>query len=225
MSGRAARRALLLACAAVLTNFFSSPAWPQGAVTSYEVRKGDGLFAISRKLQYPGVTVFQMLVGIHAANEDAFPGGNINSLREGQVLRIPGRDQIAAVAPAEAASRYRTLIAKAAAAPPAAVASIKPAPAVVAPPRPPGVRLERAEQVRRYNEGLALERRGDDKGALQAFLEAAESGYGLAQRKLGEIYDKGNSVVQHDYQAALKWYQKAREQGVEIPKPFVRSPR
>ena len=28
-----------------------------------------------------------------------------------------------------------------------------------------------------------------------------------------------------DYQIALQWYQKAREQGVAIPKPFVRSPR
>ena len=76
--------------------------------------------------------------------------------------------------------------------------------------------------VKRYREGLNLEHQGDDKGALAAFLEAGEAGYGLAQRKLGQIYDKGNSAVTHDYQAALKWYQKAREQGVEIDKPLQR---
>jgi len=30
-------------------------------------------------------------------------------------------------------------------------------------------------------------------------------------------------VVQRDYQAALKWYQKAREQGVDIDKPLQRT--
>ena len=69
---------------------------------------------------------------------------------------------------------------------------------------------------------MALERRGDDKGALKAFLEAGESGHGLAQRKLGEIYDTGNAAVERDYETALRWYQKAREQGIEIEKPLPR---
>ena len=69
-----------------------------------------------------------------------------------------------------------------------------------------------------------MERRGDHQAAFAAFLEAGEAGYGLAQRKLGQIYDKGNGVVQRDYQTALKWYQKAREQGVPIPKPLPRRP-
>ena len=83
--------------------------------------------------------------------------------------------------------------------------------------------LRCAEQAaRRYREGLALERRGDHQGALKAFLEAGEAGYGLAQRRLGQIYDTGSPVVKHDYQTSLKWYQKAREQGVEIDKPLPR---
>jgi TPR repeat protein len=40
---------------------------------------------------------------------------------------------------------------------------------------------------------------------------------------LGQIYDKGNGAVQRDYQASLRWYQKAREQGVEIEKPLPRT--
>jgi TPR repeat protein len=80
----------------------------------------------------------------------------------------------------------------------------------------------REEAIRRYREGQALERKGDDQGALKAFLEAGEAGYGPAQRKLGQIYDKGNTAVQRDYQTSLRWYQKAREQGVEIDKPLPR---
>jgi pilus assembly protein FimV len=77
--------------------------------------------------------------------------------------------------------------------------------------------------AKRYREGLALERRGDDQGALASFLEAGEAGNGMAQRKLGQIYDMGNTAVQRDYQSALKWYQKAREQGVEMDKPLQRT--
>jgi hypothetical protein len=67
-----------------------------------------------------------------------------------------------------------------------------------------------------------MERRGDYRGALTAFLEAGEAGHGQAQRKLGQIYDKGNPAVPRDYQTSLKWYQKAREQGVDIDKPLPR---
>jgi TPR repeat protein len=74
--------------------------------------------------------------------------------------------------------------------------------------------------AKRYRDGIALERRGDLKGAFSAYLEAGEAGNGMAQRKLGQIYDKGNEVVPRDYQIALKWYQKAREQGVDIEKPI-----
>ena len=76
----------------------------------------------------------------------------------------------------------------------------------------------------RYQQGIVLERRGDERAAFRAYLEAGEGGYGLAQRKLGELYDNGDGV-QRDYQSSLKWYQRAREQGVPVPAPLVRSPR
>jgi TPR repeat protein len=71
----------------------------------------------------------------------------------------------------------------------------------------------------RHAAGLALERRGDDAGAFIAFVEAAEAGHPPAQRKLGEIYDSGNTAVERDYQAAIHWYEKAREGGEEFPPP------
>jgi TPR repeat protein len=107
-------------------------------------------------------------------------------------------------------------------APSGQVAAVKPAPSPVppatAPARPQGVE----EAAKRFREGLAHERKGDVHSALRAFLEAGEAGNGLAQRRLGQIYDKGNAATKRDYQASLHWYQKAREQGVEIDKPLPR---
>jgi pilus assembly protein FimV len=206
----------LLACAACL----AAPAFAQTA-TTYEVKKGEGLFGISGRLRYAGATRFQVAIAIFRANEDAFPGGNIHALREGQVLKLPSSEQVAAIKPAEASQTWQSLIARPAAPPPPAVAAVKPAPPT---PRPavPGA-LGREQAAQRYRDGLALEAKGDEAGALKAFLDAAEAGHGPAQRKLGQIYDKGNSAVQRDYQASLRWYQKAREQGMEIDKPLPRT--
>lgn len=213
--------AVLLAGTAIASLSWS-PARAQATAT-YEVRKGEGLYSISGKYRYEGVTRFQVVIAIYRANQDIFPDGNINVLKEGQVLRVPGRDEVAAVAPAEAARQWQSLTAKPA--PPAVVvAAIKPAPVLKAPAKPSAAAPPPSEAAaKRYREGLTLERRGDLQGAFAAFLEAGEAGNGLAQRKLGQIYDKGNTVVPRDYQTALKWYQKAREQGVDIDKPIQRT--
>jgi len=181
------------------------------------VKKGEGLYAIGGRIRYEGATRFQIIAAIYRANRDVFPDGNINVLREGQILKLPSREEVAAITPAEASRQYETLIARPAP-PPAPVATVKAAPAAA--PAVPPKGLEQA--MRRYQEGLALERTGDDQGALKAFLEAGEGGYGLAQRKLGQIYDKGNSAVKRDLQASILWYQKARAQGVPIDKPLPR---
>jgi TPR repeat protein len=76
-----------------------------------------------------------------------------------------------------------------------------------------------------YRKARALESKGDERGALAAYLAAGEAGHGLAQKRLGEIYDKGNSAARRDYDTALRWYEKARAQGIEIPKPFIRGTR
>lgn len=99
----------------------------------------------------------------------------------------------------------------------APVSTPPPTPKVVAKP----VQLGRLEASRRFTDGVGLDRRGDQKGALIAYTEAAESGNGLAQKKLGDIYGTGNQVVARDYETSLRWYDLARQQGVEIPKPFT----
>ena len=72
----------------------------------------------------------------------------------------------------------------------------------------------------RYDVGVALERAGHLPAAMQAYREAAESGHGLAQKRLGDIYGTGYGPVERDYVTSLRWYQRARDQGVDIPLPF-----
>jgi len=222
MSARGVLGRVLLGCAVLA----GAPLQAQAqAPSSHEVRKGDTLFGVARKTRHDAVTRNQMILAIWRANRSAFPGGNIHVLEIGTVLIIPPRDTVAGTDSAEADRQVRELLA----APPApapSVAAVKPAaPAAAVPvPGPPAGTHGREAAAGRYRQGLALERKGDHAGALQAFLEAGESGHGLAQRRLGEIYDAGSPAVKHDYQVSLKWYQKAREQGVEIPKPIQRGP-
>jgi pilus assembly protein FimV len=81
------------------------------AGSSYRVAQGDTLAKIARSLRADtGVAtpanVDQTMMAMYRANPDAF-GGNINILRRGAVLRIPGADQIAALNQAEATSEVR----------------------------------------------------------------------------------------------------------------------
>lgn len=226
MNASGARRAALVLAGVAVLSLAPVPAPAQAPAATHEVHSGDTLFSIARRTRYSTATLNQMLLAIYRANPDAFVGGNINRLIVGRVLAIPGREQVLSVSQGDAFREVQALLAVKPPAPPPP--EVKPPP--VKPPaeaaRPgPAAPLGREEAAKRYREGLALERRGDVHGALKAFLEAGESGNGLAQRKLGEIYDKGNAAVPRDYETALKWYQRAREQGVPIPKPFVRSPR
>ena len=86
---------------------------------------------------------------------------------------------------------------------------------------PQSVTLSPAEAARLFREGENLERRRDLRGAFDAYLAAGEAGDGLAQKKLGDLYSAGNRVVERDYESALRWYHKARAQGIEIPAPFT----
>src|SRR5258706_11338003 len=138
MTRRGVPRAALLACAALLTNFYSSLLQAQAPAASgtYEVRKGEGLLAISSKLGYEAATRFQIVAGIYRANQEVFPDGNINVLKEGQVLKLPSREEVAAISAAEASRLWQTLVARRA---PPPIASVKPAPLPeVAPKEPAG---------------------------------------------------------------------------------------
>ncbi|MEO8063788.1 MAG: FimV/HubP family polar landmark protein [Pseudomonadota bacterium] len=78
-----------------------------GGGDSYEVQRGDSLSAIARRLSASsGAGTSQLMVSIYRANSGAFEG-DMNRLRAGSVLRIPGSDEIAAVSPSEASGEVR----------------------------------------------------------------------------------------------------------------------
>jgi TPR repeat protein len=95
----------------------------------------------------------------------------------------------------------------------------KPAPKKIEPAKPEPPWLSPQQATQRYQEATKAEREGFHRRAFVAYLEAAENGHGHAQKKMGDIYSSNGPVVRRDYQTALQWYEKARAQGVPIPKP------
>lgn len=75
----------------------SVAAAPAAAVGSYEVRRGDTLAGVARKNLPQGASFNQMLVALFRANSDAFDGGNMNRLRAGKILNLPGAEAVAGV--------------------------------------------------------------------------------------------------------------------------------
>ena len=71
---------------------------------SYRVGKGDTLTKIARSLHSGSqAAIDQTMIAVYRANPEAF-GGNINILKRGAVLRVPGADDIAALNQTEAMS-------------------------------------------------------------------------------------------------------------------------
>jgi pilus assembly protein FimV len=82
---------------AASSNAAGSNAARSGAGGTYSVKEGDTLTKIARSLRAETpANLDQTMIALYRANPDAF-GGNINILRRGSVLRVPGGDQIAAL--------------------------------------------------------------------------------------------------------------------------------
>jgi len=80
-----------------------------GGGDSYEVRRGDSLSAIARRLSSStGARTDQLMVGLYRNNGTAFEG-DMNRLRAGSVLRVPSGEELAAISPSEASSEVRRL--------------------------------------------------------------------------------------------------------------------
>ena len=207
----------------------ATPVRPVAVPATYEVARGDTLFRIAGKVRHPGATLNQTVLALYRANPDAFLEGNINQLLVGRSLAVPGRETVLAVDPAEATRQMRALVARPLVPvppppPPAKEPPPPPKPQPEPPPKPvarPPMPLSPDQAAVRFDEGLKLEQRGDLRAAMQAYIAAGESGNGPAQKRLGDIYNTGNPAVARDYETALRWYQKARAQGIEIPKPIT----
>ena len=113
-SGGAAKRAASASAAASTAAPSPSPessAAPSSTETAapvaegtYRVAQGDTLTKIARSMHASSRgDIDQTMIAMYRANPEAF-GGNINILRRGAVLRVPGGDEIAALNQSEAMS-------------------------------------------------------------------------------------------------------------------------
>ncbi|MBI3916520.1 MAG: hypothetical protein HY322_05880 [Betaproteobacteria bacterium] len=85
---------------------------PPVAAGSYgPIQRGETLSKIAGSLKPEGVTLEQMLVGLFRSNPEAFINKNMNLVRSGKILRVPERDEIAAVSQREAVKEYRAQVA------------------------------------------------------------------------------------------------------------------
>ena len=76
----------------------AAPAGPD----SYRVKAGDSLSRIASRTMRPGVSLDQMLVSLYRGNPDAFIGNNMNRLKSGVVLSVPGAESAKGIAAPEA---------------------------------------------------------------------------------------------------------------------------
>ena len=90
----------------------SSTLAPQGPTTgvqpgNYEVQTGDTLWEVADNARGgSGLTINQMMLALYRANPQAFVG-NINGLKAGAILRIPGEEEIAVISRTEATAEVR----------------------------------------------------------------------------------------------------------------------
>jgi len=92
----------------------SSSAAQSGAATgavstrpqSIRVRRGDTMFSIAARHAVKGVTVYQMMMALQRANPLAFIDGNINLVKAGATLVVPGMEELTALSDREARRQF-----------------------------------------------------------------------------------------------------------------------
>jgi pilus assembly protein FimV len=70
------------------------------------IKRGETLAGVAATVKPEGVTLDQMLVGLYRSNPDAFVS-NMNRMKAGKILRVPEKEEIAAVTPGEALKEVR----------------------------------------------------------------------------------------------------------------------
>ncbi|MBC7204043.1 MAG: hypothetical protein H5U29_11095 [Pusillimonas sp.] len=70
--------------------------------TSIQIRRGDTLFALARRHAVSGVSVYQWMIGVMRANPQAFINNNVNLIKAGATLNVPGEQQLAALSDRQA---------------------------------------------------------------------------------------------------------------------------
>jgi len=173
---------------------------------TYAVKQGDTLGDIARSHMGKGVTYNQMLIALFRANREAFIRDNINLVRAGKVLTVPGQDDVAAVDPEEAKrlvhehmaafAEYRRKLASAAAASKPAGESgaqqattglITEKPAEPAPEAPQDqLKLSKAEPGKPGSAG-SVAASGDDRVARERALQEAQSRVADLEKNVSDL--------------------------------------
>lgn len=79
----------------------ANAAYPAAPQAVGPIKRGETLSEIAKRTKPDGIRLEQMLVGLYRSNEKAFDG-NMNRLKTGQILRVPGKDEVAAISESEA---------------------------------------------------------------------------------------------------------------------------
>lgn len=86
----------------------AAPAMAGAAIgPSYTTQAGDTLWDVAEHAMDDDGNINRMMVAIQRSNPDAFYQDNINALKKGAVLRLPNREQLAAVSASEATQAVR----------------------------------------------------------------------------------------------------------------------
>lgn len=207
---------------------------------THTVKKGETLGAIARANLKPGVTLNQMLVAIFRANRDAFIHGNVNLVRTGKILNIPGGDDAGSIDSVDANqivqaqndefAQYRSKLAAA----PATVEGgpereasgpIEAKPAAPPPAAPSDqVRLSKSEPGK--PEGAASRAaREDDAAARQRALQEAQSRTADLEKNVADLQKllelKNQQLAELEKKAAAKPAPAAPQTPAQAPAPAV----
>ena len=77
---------------------------PTGAIA---VRRGDTMFAISRRHAVDGVSIYQLMMALQRANPQAFIHDNVNLVRAGSSLAVPDINDMLSISDAEARRQFQ----------------------------------------------------------------------------------------------------------------------
>ncbi|TKR53659.1 peptidoglycan-binding protein LysM, partial [Allopusillimonas ginsengisoli] len=80
----------------------SQQARATAAGKSIKVKWGDTMFSIAQQHAVPGVTVYQMMIALQRANPKAFINSNLNLVKSGATLKVPGMAALTAISDREA---------------------------------------------------------------------------------------------------------------------------
>ena len=85
------------------------------------------------------------------------------------------------------------------------------------------VKLRQADAI--YRQGVAAEQASDRTKAVRFYLTAAQMGHGLADLRLGQLYDRDTTgKIPRDLAESIRFYRAARKQGLKVDGPLKIGP-